>query len=103
MHFLQTILATGTPFVALAFAAPIVPVIPESHLNATRAGIDIYGPIPNDYTHQEGSVYSFEAGSNASIWVRAQLDITAYPNLDKRQVSAVRFAIAQVDYLLLIS
>ena len=88
MHYHETILAASMLLATLVVAAPTIPVVPESHLNAARAGIDIYGPIPADYTHQEGSMYRFEAGSNASIWVRAQLDITARPNLHERQVSA---------------
>ena len=60
------------------------PSIPESVLNATAAGIDVHGPIPEDYTRKEGAIYHFAAGSNASTWARAQLDLESYSKLHKR-------------------
>jgi hypothetical protein len=66
--------------------------IPASHLAAAAAGIDIDGEIPSDYLHKNGSAYHFAPGSNASIWVRAQIDKPwAPPNetLSKRQVGSV--------------
>lgn len=56
-------------------ALPSLPSTPESHQRAAAAGIDIYGEIPEDYTHKNGSAYHFAEGSNASTWARAQLDI----------------------------
>lgn len=66
----------------LSIASP-----PQSHIRAAAAGIDIYGEIPNDYVHKDGSACFVLEGSNASIWVHAQLDIPPVQGPQKRQVS----------------
>ncbi|MCJ1246106.1 hypothetical protein MMC30_003311 [Trapelia coarctata] len=57
----------------------------SAHRKAAAAGIDIYGPIPDDYIHKDGSAYHFAEGSNASIWVHAQFDISHKQRVEKRQ------------------
>ncbi|MCJ1246127.1 hypothetical protein MMC30_003332 [Trapelia coarctata] len=70
-------------------ALPDVACLPDSHLKAAAAGIDIYGEIPGDYIQKNGSIYHFAEGSNASTWARAQLDIkhdSNPPDVQKRWV-----------------
>lgn len=91
MKYSYMLIAAGTLLSSFCSAAPTVSpgritfvnatgpqtfsFIPESHQKAAAAGIDIYGAIPEDYTHKNGSIYHFEEGSNASTWARAQIDI----------------------------
>jgi hypothetical protein len=105
MHFLRPLLVVGSLLSTACIAAPAphagqdvkvsLPTnntIPASHLAAAAAGIDIYGEIPSDYLHKNGSAYHFAPGSNASIWVRAQIDKPWSPpnsTLSERQVGSV--------------
>lgn len=102
MQYSHILLAAGTLLISLCASAPTVPsgrisfinntalpivsTIPESHQKAAAAGIDIYGPIPDDYTHNNGSTYHFLEGSNAAKWARAQLDIKPEEIPQKRWV-----------------
>ena len=73
-----------------ATSLPNISPIPESHQRAAAAGIDIYGEIPGDYIHKNGSIYHFAEGSNAATWARAQLDIkhdSSPPDVRRRWVS----------------
>lgn len=72
-------------FAAAALGAPTEPAavavrdvdIPESVRNATVLGVDVYGPIPDDAV-QMGDYWLAKAGSRASAWVRAQIDLDTY-------------------------
>ncbi|MCJ1420554.1 hypothetical protein MMC32_006911 [Xylographa parallela] len=57
---------------------------PDRIANAIAAGVDPYGPIPEDYTHRVGDGYHTTAGTNASLWVLAQLDMIGRPAQQKR-------------------
>ena len=61
---------------------PDIGTIPESILDATALGVDVYGPIPNDAVWVElgdGIGYwSAEPGTKASAWIRAQIDLNEY-------------------------
>jgi hypothetical protein len=103
MRLIRLFLVAGSYLFAFCIAAPVSHAaqevkathltntsIPASHLAAAAAGIDIYGEIPFDYLHKNGSTYHFAPGTNASIWVRAQIDKPLSPpdsTHSKRQVS----------------
>ncbi|MCJ1290507.1 hypothetical protein MMC34_002046 [Xylographa carneopallida] len=57
---------------------------PDRIANALAAGVDPYGPIPKDYTYRVGDGYHTTAGSNASLWVLAQLDMVGRPVQQRR-------------------
>ncbi|KAI9148925.1 hypothetical protein HJFPF1_10969 [Paramyrothecium foliicola] len=72
----------------------------ESFMNATRLGIDIYGPMPTDAKLVNGN-WEAEVGSKAHAWIRAQIDIDwdslpeeALQKVEKRQGSGP----AQIDF-----
>lgn len=65
----------------------LVPVeLVDAHSVAKTRGIDIAGPIPSDATVVPGG-YSFEAGSDASVWVRAQL--ASSESVEKRELAHI--------------
>jgi len=59
----------------LANASPVSVTPGEAIEYAKANGIDLAGPIPDDYTsyNEEEGRYDFEAGSQASAWARAQV------------------------------
>lgn len=94
MHFLASLTTL------LAFGAGIATAAPadvsglavrdegaEILAKAKDAGIDVYGPIPDDYLDydKETGRYHFGPGSNASLWVDAQSFIDHDTALEKRQ------------------
>ncbi|KAK4166944.1 hypothetical protein QBC43DRAFT_204848 [Cladorrhinum sp. PSN259] len=90
MHFSTTLLST-TLFSLSALAAVIEPIVtavginpPESILNATHRGIDIFGPIPSDAVKVNGH-WEAEEGTLAHAWIRAQVDIERYEDLLQAQ------------------
>lgn len=81
----QTLLSAPLTASALSATIPAAPVavdLADAHSIAEARGIDITGPIPSDATAIPGG-YSFEADSDASVWVRAQL--ASSTSLEKRQ------------------
>jgi hypothetical protein len=46
----------------------------ESHANATALGVDIFGPIPDDYTKVDDHIVA-DPGSKAYAWIRARIDV----------------------------
>ncbi|CAG9983562.1 unnamed protein product [Clonostachys byssicola] len=46
----------------------------ESLANATALGVDIYGPIPDDYTKVDDHIVA-DPGSKAYAWIRARIDV----------------------------
>ena len=61
---------------SLTSAAPTTPPnVPPSIATALAAGVDPYGPIPDDYTSYVNGTYHFEAHTATSLWVRAQGDL----------------------------
>ncbi|KAI5799340.1 hypothetical protein DFH27DRAFT_653609 [Peziza echinospora] len=84
---------------ASVIASPVAEIeTAESKMHGAIAeakdlGIDLDGPIPNDFTVYDEKLnrYEFEAGSKASAWARAQIALTSLPGvrepakkLDKR-------------------
>ncbi|MCJ1377615.1 hypothetical protein MMC17_000710 [Xylographa soralifera] len=93
MKLSRFLLAAITIFVNASSATVTTPLpsanvssacIPDQIANAIAAGIDPYGPIPEDYTHRVGEGYHTTAGSNASLWVLAQLDMVGLSVQQKR-------------------
>ncbi|KAK3997986.1 hypothetical protein QBC44DRAFT_364184 [Cladorrhinum sp. PSN332] len=84
----STTLASLALFSATALAAPTevaTPTIithdsveiPESIVNATALGLDLYGSIPDDAV-KEGDHWTAQPGTLAAAWFRAQIDLDAY-------------------------
>ena len=94
MRFSTLICLTGILGAQFSLAAPspapglsLIPGANTTNIVACQqAGVDPYGPIPNDYDKQENGTYSFSAGSKASLWASAQIDLQGSPHA-KRQVS----------------
>ena len=94
MQLLRILLTTITIFVNLSLATASTrlpfanltnpPCCPDRIANALVAGVDPYGPIPEDYGYRVRQGYHFAAGSNASLWVLAQLDMVGRPVQQKR-------------------
>ncbi|KAL0634306.1 hypothetical protein Q9L58_006772 [Maublancomyces gigas] len=74
---------------ALSVAVPAVPVTISNVLAiAEQRGIDVNGPIPSDAQPIEGG-YTFEDGSDAGIWVLAQLAPPSTTSLAKRELANI--------------
>ncbi|KAI5805462.1 hypothetical protein DFH27DRAFT_523956 [Peziza echinospora] len=59
--------------------------------DAEALGVDVNGPIPNDYTKYDPAEgrYEFAEGTKAAAWVRGQIAISERPDLDKRQGTSI--------------
>ncbi|KAM0322414.1 hypothetical protein ACHAQA_009481 [Verticillium albo-atrum] len=91
MHF-ASVLAKFGLLASVALAAPNAPILAarddgvdftlvkdasgavESFKNATKLGVDIFEPIPDDGTVLEDRIIA-EPGTKAWAWIRAQIDI----------------------------
>jgi len=60
--------------------------VPESIVNATALGIDVYGPIPADAVKVENGHWSAEPGTLAHAWIKAQFDID-WSRVDAEQIA----------------
>ncbi|ELQ35917.1 hypothetical protein M0657_012176 [Pyricularia oryzae] len=49
---------------------------PESFKNATLLGVDIFGPMPDDYEVVGEGLNKAEPGSKSWAWLRAQIDMS---------------------------
>ncbi|KAK4649112.1 uncharacterized protein QC761_116110 [Podospora bellae-mahoneyi] len=52
-------------------------LIPESIVNATALGVDVWGPVPDDATKGDG-FYTATPGTLGWAWIRAQQDLGSY-------------------------
>ncbi|CAP67722.1 uncharacterized protein PODANS_1_16110 [Podospora anserina S mat+] len=55
-------------------------LIPESIVNATALGVDVWGPVPDDATKGNG-FYTATPGTLGWAWIRAQQDLGSYEDL----------------------
>ncbi|KAI9745374.1 MAG: hypothetical protein M1835_002601 [Candelina submexicana] len=83
MQYTTILIAASALLGSFTFAAPATEgasLASRSILNECKAaGIDPYKPIPTDYTSHENGAYHFKAGSKASKWAQAQLEIQKAP------------------------
>lgn len=74
---------------ALSTAMPLSSGHLENALSmAENRGIDVSGPIPGDAQPTDGG-YTFAAGSDASVWVLAQIALPTSPDIEKRQLANI--------------
>ncbi|KAF6839537.1 hypothetical protein CMUS01_04247 [Colletotrichum musicola] len=62
--------------------------VAESIVNATALGVDVYGSIPSDAVEIQAGQYTAEPGTKAWAWIRAQIDLPASEEVEKRQTWA---------------
>lgn len=85
--FLTSALGAAVP---AALESPSLPVsIPVNAMEiCAQRGINIHGPIPSDATPTEGG-FTFTAGSDAALWVQAQISLASSGDLAKREFANI--------------
>ncbi|KAL8300870.1 hypothetical protein RB597_009391 [Gaeumannomyces tritici] len=95
---LLPLLAAASPLVAQPDSLVLRDVATgevESFKNATLLGVDIFAPMPSDFTSLPNGLNKAEPGSKAFAWMRAQLDIdettlSTPQKLARRQAANIR-------------
>lgn len=108
MRFSQIVLGASVLLLGLAAAELTEHRIIRNHPDlltavehAKAAGIDPYGPIPDDYTTEVNGTYHIQPGTKAAKWVLAQIakPPVGGPVEKRQQVNNPRFQLCDISCL----